>query len=130
MSTCLGAATYFSEDDIEEDLIRASKIVYLEGYLFDKPEAQKAFIKAARLARKYQCTTSVTLSDSFFVERHREAFLDLVHHHCDLVFANEAEIMSLYETQDFQKAIDTVRQACPLAVITRGEKGAGCGSKG
>jgi sugar/nucleoside kinase (ribokinase family) len=95
----------------------------MEGYLWDRPEAKKAFKLAARIARQAGRKTSITLSDSFCVERHRESFLDLIRSDIDVVFANEAEIKSLYQTQNFDGAMKAISRDCPVAVLTRSEKG-------
>jgi sugar/nucleoside kinase (ribokinase family) len=95
----------------------------MEGYLWDRPEAKEAFTLAARIARTAGRKTSITLSDSFCVERHRDSFLDLIRHDIDIVFANEAEIKSLYQTQNFDGAMKAIARDCPVAVLTRSEKG-------
>ncbi|MCI5060592.1 MAG: adenosine kinase [Alphaproteobacteria bacterium] len=123
MNTYLGAATELGPHDIDEATIKAAKITYLEGYLYDPPHAMEAFIKAARLAHGGGRMVSLTLSDSFCVDRHREAFKDLVSHHVDILFANEDEIKSLYETDDLEKAIKIVTDECAITAITRSEKG-------
>jgi sugar/nucleoside kinase (ribokinase family) len=96
----------------------------MEGYLRDPPGAKQAFLKAARIAHDAGRMVSISLSDPFCVERHRSEFLDLVEHHVDLLFANEREIMSLYETRTFDEALQRVRAHCDVAALTRSEKGA------
>jgi len=123
MNTYLGASVHFCADDVDREAIARSKVLYLEGYLFDPPEAQEAFRTAARYAHEAGRTVSATLSDSFCVERHRDAFLDLVEHHVDLVFANEAEICALYQCDSFDDAIDQVQRHGLVAALTRSEKG-------
>ncbi|MEM9469716.1 MAG: adenosine kinase [Pseudomonadota bacterium] len=123
MNTFLGAATELTPNDIEGDLVGNAQVVYLEGYLYDPPQAMEAFIKAARLAHEAGRLVSLTLSDSFCVDRHREAFKDLVQNHVDILFANEDELLSLYETDSLDEALKTVDQQCAIAAITRGEKG-------
>lgn len=123
MNTFLGATVNLTPDDIDPEMIAESRVVYLEGYLFDPPEAKKAFVKAARTAHETDGKVSLTLSDPFCVDRHREAFLELVEHHVDILFANEHELMSLYETEDFDVALQKVREHCETAAITRGAKG-------
>jgi sugar/nucleoside kinase (ribokinase family) len=123
MNTYLGASVHLSPDDIDRELIQQARVLYLEGYLFDPPEAQEAFRVAARYAREAGRTVSVTLSDSFCVERHRAAFVDLVEHHADLVFANEAEILSLYEVATFAEAVERIRGHDVVAALTRSEHG-------
>lgn len=123
MNTFLGASVLFSADDVDERLVSGAGIVYLEGYLFDRDEAKTAFVHAAELAAKAGRKVSLTLSDSFCVDRHRESFRHLIRNHVDILFANEAELMALYETDDFDAAIEQIRAESPLAAVTRGEKG-------
>lgn len=123
MSTYLGASVHLSPEDVDEERIARASVVYLEGYLFDPPEAQEAFKLAARFAHEAGRVVSLTLSDAFCVERHHGAFLDLVEHHVDLLFANEAEILALYRTDDFGSAVRSVRDHVEVAALTRSEKG-------
>lgn len=123
MNTFLGAAVELSPEDIDADFIAQAQVTYLEGYLFDPPKAMEAFIKAARLAHEAGRLVSLTLSDPFCVDRHREAFRDLVAHHVDILFANEHELVSLYQTDDLQAALERVDQDCAIAAVTRSEKG-------
>jgi len=124
MSTFLGASVFFSESDIDADKIAAARITYLEGYLFDRDAAKEAFVRAAEIAKAANRLTSLTLSDSFCVDRHRAAFRQLVRNHVDILFANEAELISLYETNDFDEALEAVKAETRIAAITRSEKGA------
>lgn len=123
MMTYLGASALLTENDIDPDLVRQARMTYLEGYLFDSPEAKAAFVKAAECAHGAGRKVALTLSDSFCVGRHRAAFQELVAHHADIVFANEDEITSLYET-DFDAAAVELRQRCEAGVLTRGAEGA------
>lgn len=123
MNTYLGACVNFTTKDVDKDIVEASQVTYMEGYLWDRPEAKQAFKLAARIARGARRKTSITLSDSFCVERHQESFLDLIRNDIDLVFANETEIKALYRTQDFEGAMRAIAQDCPIAVLTRSEKG-------
>lgn len=123
MSTFLGASALLDESDIRDDDVADASIVYLEGYLWDRPEAKDAFRKASALASKNGRITALTLSDSFCVDRHRESFLQLIRDGVGLLFANEAELLSLYQTTDFDAAIAQVRQDCPLSAVTRSELG-------
>jgi sugar/nucleoside kinase (ribokinase family) len=123
MSTFLGASVRLGPGDIDKDLIARGKILYLEGYLFDPPEAQEAFRAAAAMAHGAGRKVSLTLSDPFCVGRHRKAFLDLVERHVDILFANEAEICALYEVGDFDAALARVRGHCEIAALTRSAKG-------
>ena len=119
MCTSLGASTYITAVDINKDMIENSQVTYLEGYLFDKPEAKEAFKKIAGVARAAGKKIALTLSDPFCVERHRKDFLDLIENEVDILFANEEEIKSLYKKSEFP----TELPKCKLAVITRSEKG-------
>jgi sugar/nucleoside kinase (ribokinase family) len=124
MNTYLGACVNLTTADIDADIVSAAQVTYMEGYLWDRPEAKEAFKLAARIARSAGRLTSITLSDSFCVERHRDSFLDLIRNDIDLVFANEAEIKSLYRTQNFDGALQAIRKDCHMAVLTR--SAAGC----
>jgi sugar/nucleoside kinase (ribokinase family) len=99
-------------------------VTYLEGYLWDRPRAKEAFVKAAELAHGADRKVALSLSDPFCVERHRAEFRDLVDGHVDLVFANEHEVCSLYEAATFDDALQAVRGCCEVAALTRSEKGA------
>jgi sugar/nucleoside kinase (ribokinase family) len=123
MNTYLGACVNLTTADIDPAIVGAAKVTYMEGYLWDRPEAKEAFKLAAQIAHKQDRLTSITLSDSFCVERHRESFLDLIRSGIDIVFANEAEIKSLYETQNFDGALQAIRRDCRIAVLTRSERG-------
>jgi sugar/nucleoside kinase (ribokinase family) len=123
MLTYLGACIELTPDDVDEAVIAASEVTYLEGYLYDPPLAKRAFLKAADAAHKAGRLVSLSLSDPFCVDRHRDAFLDLVSGHVDILFANEAEITSLYKTTDFDEAVRQVRGHAQVAAITRGAKG-------
>lgn len=123
MCTYLGASSELSAQDVDPVLIESSAIVYLEGYLFDPSEARRAFAKAAGVARSAGRLIALTLSDAFVVERHREALLQFIEGQVDLVFANEAEIKALFQTQDFDAAMASIRPLSRLAAVTRSEKG-------
>ncbi len=123
MSTYLGVSTDLSEKDLEEQKIRGAQVTYLEGYLFDKPTAKKAFQRSAQIAHDASRKVSLTLSDVFCVERHRDEFLNLVANHIDILFANEQELMALYQTDRFENALTMVENDCPIVAVTRGEKG-------
>lgn len=123
MNTFLGASQNLGPDDVAEQEVANSGMVYLEGYLFDPPAAKEAFYKAARLAHANGGSVALSLSDAFCVDRHRQEFRTLVTDEVDVLFANEVEILSLYETDDFDQAVSAVRQDCGLAALTRGGKG-------
>ena len=124
MNTYLGACVNFTTADVAEKVVQAAQVTYMEGYLWDRPEAKEAFKLAAKIARAAGRKTSITLSDSFCVERHRDSFLDLIRNDIDIVFANESEIKSLYKTQNFDGALQAIAKDCPIAVLTR--SAAGC----
>lgn len=125
MNTYLGASQHLTSADIDRATVEASSIVYLEGYLWDPPAAKEAFVKASRIAHGAGRQVALTLSDSFCVGRFREEFLGLLRTQTvDIVFANEAELKSLYETSDFDAAVTALREEGVLGVITRSEKGA------
>jgi sugar/nucleoside kinase (ribokinase family) len=123
MNTYLGASSLFGVPDLDESKIAAAKIVYLEGYLFDREEAKAAFVRAAEVAKANGRKVALTLSDSFCVDRHRASFSQLVKHHVDILFANERELLSLYETEDFDAALQHARADSVLAFVTRSGKG-------
>ena len=123
MNTFLGASSQLGPEDLDAALIARARIVYLEGYLFDPPRAQEAFRKAAALAHAANRKVALTLSDPFCVDRHRAAFLDLIEHHVDILFANELEICSLYKVNEFDEALQRVRGHCEIAALTRSERG-------
>lgn len=123
MCTYLGASVQFTDDDVEQATVEAAKIVYLEGYLFDAEAARRAFAKAAAFAHGAGRMIALTLSDGFVVERHRGALKGFIEGQVDLLFANEDEVTSLFETRDFDAAIEALRPHVKLAAITRGEKG-------
>jgi sugar/nucleoside kinase (ribokinase family) len=124
MNTYLGAAQDLTVADIDPAQIEASRIVYLEGYLWDPKNAKEAFVKAAAIAHGAGRQVALTLSDSFCVDRYRDEFLDLMRKGTvDLIFANESELHSLYQTADFDTALKQLRHDTKLGVVTRSEKG-------
>jgi adenosine kinase len=124
MNTYLGAAQDLMPDDIDAAQIAASRIVYLEGYLWDPKNAKEAFVKAASIAHGAGRQVALTLSDSFCVDRYRDEFIDLMRKGTvDLIFANESELHSLYQTADFDTALKQLREDTKLGVVTRSEKG-------
>jgi adenosine kinase len=124
MNTYLGAAQELTADDIDADEVAGAKIVYLEGYLWDPKSAKEAFVKAATIAHGAGREVALTLSDAFCVDRYRDEFLELMRKRTvDLVFANEAELHSLYQTSDFDTALRELRKDTKLGVVTRSEKG-------
>ena len=124
LNTYLGAAQDLHPNDIDAEAISAASIVYLEGYLWDPPHAKEAFLKAAKIAHGAARGVALSLSDAFCVDRYRAEFLHLIRSHTiDLVFANEHELHSLYETSDFNTAVNLLRDDARAAVVTRSEKG-------
>jgi sugar/nucleoside kinase (ribokinase family) len=124
MNTYLGAAQDLHPNDIDADVVAASAITYLEGYLWDPKNAKDAFLKAAKIAHEAQRAVALTLSDAFCVDRWRDEFLQLMRSKTvDLIFANEAELRSLYQSSDFDAAVTALRADIDVAVVTRSEKG-------
>ena len=124
MNTYLGASQLLSPIDLDEDLVRSARIVYLEGYMWDRPAAKETFQKAARLAHGSDARVALTLSDPFCVDRFRVEFLDLIRAGLvDTIFANRDEIRSLYQTADLHAALEALRAEGVLGVVTRSEEG-------
>lgn len=124
MQTYLGAGAELDPADVDPALIASAAVTYMEGYLWDPPGAKQAFLKAAGIARDAGRKVSISLPDAFFVERYRSEFRELLADHVDILFANEAEITSLYQTDSFDDAARQVRGSCDIAALTRSEKGA------
>ena len=120
----LGSSKDLSEKDIDENIISRSRIVYLEGYLFDPLEAQKAFRTASNFAHKHGSLVAFTLSDSFCVERHREKMIDFISKEVNILLCNEAEVFSLYKNNSLKYCINNLRNEVDIAAITMGKKGA------
>jgi sugar/nucleoside kinase (ribokinase family) len=124
MNTYLGASQALNVRDVDAELVASSKIVYLEGYLWDPPEAKAAFLHAAELAHDSGRQVALSLSDAFCVDRYREEFIDLMRSRTvDIVFCNESELHSLYQTADFATAVEALQKEDVLAVVTRSEQG-------
>ncbi len=123
MNTFLGASVELGNGEVNLKTVADARILYLEGYLYDPPEAQTAFHQAADHAAKSGRKVSLSLSDSFCVERHRGAFKTFIKKNVDILFANEEEICALYETNSFESACDAIRKDCSLAALTRGPAG-------
>ncbi len=123
MNTYLGASTLLGPEDIDAALVGAGQTLFLEGYLFDRDEAKAAFVRAAEIARAAGRKVALTLSDKFCVDRHRASFRHLVAGHVDLLFANETEILALYEENDLTAAIAAATHACPTVAVTRSARG-------
>lgn len=123
MCTYLGACVNLMEKDIDPDTVASAAVTYMEGYLWDPEHAKAAFRKAMTLAHNAGRKTSLSLSDSFCVDRHRSEFLHLAEHEIDILFANEEELLMLYDTRDITEAVKAVQQHCEIAAITRGARG-------
>ncbi len=123
MNTYLGVSSLLCPTDIDEATVAAGKVLYMEGYLYDRPEAKEAFRRAAAVAHAHGREVSLTLSDSFCVDRHRSDFRSLVTDEVDILFGNEDELMALYEVESFDEALRCVQRDCDLAVITVGARG-------
>jgi len=123
MNTYLGACVNLGPEDVDEAVVKNARVTYLEGYLWDPPRAKEAFLKAAKIAHGAGRKVSLSLSDAFCVGRYRAEFADLVANHVDILFANETEIMALYEADTFDAALQQVRGKCEIACLTRSEKG-------
>ena len=121
--TYLGASTFIGPEDVDPEVVARAHVTYLEGYLWDQPPAKEAIRKAATAARGAGRQVALTLSDPFCVDRHRDEFRDLVADEIDVLFANESEICSLYEVDDFDAALQQVRRHCRIGALTRGEHG-------
>ena len=122
MQTFLGATTQLGPEDINLAYITASKVLYLEGYLWDQPRAKAAMRDAAIAARRAGVKVALTLSDAFCVARFRDEFLELVNEHVDILFANEDEVLSLYQVERFDDALQQVRRHAEVAALTRSER--------
>ena len=123
MNTFLGISSLLTPVDLDQRAIAAGAVLYLEGYLYDQPEAKIAFRAAAEIAHQHDRQVSLTLSDSFCVDRHRADFRALISDEIDILFGNEAELLALYETDTFEFAVTQLRQDCSVAAITRSELG-------
>lgn len=123
MCTYLGASVQLHPDDLDLEMVAQAEVLYLEGYLWDSDDAKAAFIAAADVARANGGQVALSLSDAFCVERHRASFQELVDGHVDILFANEMEITSLYQSNSFEEAAEAVRGRCKVAALTRSEQG-------
>jgi sugar/nucleoside kinase (ribokinase family) len=123
MNTYLGSSEFFGPEHVDSDLIADAQVTFLEGYLFDRPEAKEAYWKASRVAHDAGRRVALTLSDTFCVERHRDAWRDLVAEQVDILFANEHEALALYEVDTFEEALAAARADVEVAAITRGPAG-------
>jgi sugar/nucleoside kinase (ribokinase family) len=123
MNTYLGVSSLLAPGDVDEATVAAGAVLYMEGYLYDRPEAKEAFRHAARVAHAHGRQVSLTLSDSFCVDRHRTDFRGLVTDEVDILFGNSLELCSLYEVDSLDEAIRCVQADCSLAVVTIGAEG-------
>ena len=124
MNTYLGVTEYLEPSDIDETQIMNSEWIYLEGYRFDGPESHEAFNKAINISKTHNGRVSLTLSDPFCVERHREAFKTLIKSNTDLLFCNEFELKALYQTEDLNAALELGTKEVDILACTAAEKGA------
>lgn len=123
MNTYLGVSSLLSVDDIDDDAVANAQVLYMEGYLYDRDDAKAAFRHAAEIAHANDRMVSLTLSDSFCVDRHRTDFRLLVRDRVDLLFGNSDELRALYEVASFDEAVAALRSECEMAAVTRGDKG-------
>ncbi|MEB3332828.1 MAG: adenosine kinase [Synechococcaceae cyanobacterium] len=123
MCTYLGASVGLDPGDLDLELVRQARVLYLEGYLWDSEEAKRAFLEAAETARACGARVALSLSDAFCVQRHRDSFLELVDGHVDILFANEMEITALFQLNSFEEAAEAVRGRCAVAALTRSAEG-------
>jgi sugar/nucleoside kinase (ribokinase family) len=123
MQTFLGATTQLGPEDLNMDYITGARVLYLEGYLWDQPRAKQAMRDAAVKAQQSGTKVAFTTSDAFCVDRFRDEFIELINSHVDILFANESEILSLYQVTSFDEALQRVRGHCEIACLTRSEKG-------
>ncbi|MDF1777168.1 MAG: adenosine kinase [Rhizobiaceae bacterium] len=131
MNTYLGACVELGPEDVDAAIVAASKVTYFEGYLWDPPRAKEAIRNCAAIAHEHGREVSMTLSDPFCVDRYREEFLELMRSGTvDIVFSNEHEVMSLYQTASLETAVDALEADCKLAIITLGERGSIVARKG
>ena len=123
MNTFLGISSLLGPDDVSTEVAASGQVVYMEGYLYDRPEAKAAYRKAAGVAHAGGRKVSLTLSDSFCVDRHRDDFLALVRDEVDLLFSNDDELLALYQVDSLDRAVELVRADCELAMVTTGAEG-------
>ena len=123
MATYIGACSRVSEADIDIKIVERAAVTYIEGYLWDTETAKAAIRKAITIARGARKKIAFTLSDTFCVDRHRDEFMNMITNDIDILFANESEIKSLFQTDDIDAAMSKIRGVCPVAAITRGDKG-------
>ena len=123
MNTFLGASSLLTPDDVDPTVVASGRVLYMEGYLYDRDDAKEAFRTAARVAHDAGRLVSLTLSDSFCVDRHRDDFRSLITDEVDLLFGNAEELISLYQTDTFAEAVTEVRRDCRMAAVTMGAQG-------
>ena len=122
-STYLGASVEFEPKDIDPNIIKRSKYLYLEGYLWDSELAKNAFLKASKIAKSSKTKVILSLSDSFCVDRHRESFLELIENYVDIVFCNESEVLSLFKEDKLTNCMNYLHDLSELSIVTLGSKG-------
>ena len=124
MNTYIGACSLLSPKDIDDQIIKNSKITFLEGYVWEENLAKESLVKAAEIARKANNKVALTLSDPFCVKKHRSEFEELIKKHIDILFANEFEAKELCQTQDLEESAKEISNMTEIAAVTRSEKGA------
>ncbi len=124
LNTYLGSSEHLSPDDIDEAMMADTEWIFLEGYRFDGPDSHEAFARAIAATRAAGGRVALTLSDPFCIERHRYAFADMIRNDVDLLFANRAEIMAMYETDDFEAARRAAASEVEIVACTDSENGA------
>lgn len=123
MATYLGATRHLSESDIDEDTIKKSKIIYIEGYSWDEEKSKKAILKSVKIAKENNVKVAFSLSDPFCVQRHKKEFLELITNYVDIVFSNQEEAMSLTDKNNMEEVQRSLSQICDIAIITQGADG-------
>ncbi|MEC7696105.1 MAG: adenosine kinase [Planctomycetota bacterium] len=124
MNTYLGACVHVGPEDVDAETVASASVIYLEGYLWDLEPAKEAFLKAAKMAHESNVRVSLSLSDPFCVNRHRESFLDFVKQHVDILFANEEEIRALYQSENIEDALESAASDAETVAVTLGADGA------
>ena len=124
MNTYLGACVHVGPEDVDVETVASASVIYLEGYLWDLEPAKEAFLKAAKIAHENNVRVSLSLSDPFCVNRHRESFVDFVKQHVDILFANEEEILALYQKDNIEEALEAAAAAAETVAVTLGAAGA------
>lgn len=123
MQTYLGACTELGVADVTKETVGNPKVILLEGYLWDIPEGPALAAEAIRIAKQNGSAVALSLSDSYCVDRHRDAFADVIREDADMIFADDEEVMALYEVDDFDGVLSAIDGLQNLFAMTRSEKG-------